>query len=59
MDAQIKDIKVTPAHFDKQGAIDRDEYATVTLNIPMDTHTGRTWIVELLGLLTREYVQLR
>ena len=58
MDCRIKKIAIVPAHFDNDGAIDRDEFATVTLDIPMDTQTGRDWVAELLGLLTREYVSV-
>ena len=56
IEAQIKDIKVTPAHFDKHGEIDRDEYATVTLNVPMDTIKSRAWVANLLNYLSTEYV---
>ena len=56
MDCQIKKLSIVPAHFNKEGEIDRDEYATLTLDIPMDTQAGRTWIAELLGLLNRQYV---
>lgn len=39
-----------------EGEIDRDEYATLTLKIPMDTDTGRDWVAGLLAHLSREFV---
>ena len=56
MDAQIKDIKITSAHFDKRGEIDRDEFATLTLKIPMDTDLGRKWVAGLFAHLSRDFV---
>ena len=59
MDCQITKLLITPAHFDKDGEIDRDEYATLTLKIPMDTDTGRKWVAGLLEHLSREFVAVQ
>ena len=43
MDAQLKKITVTPAKFDADGAIKSSEFATLTLNVPLDSaaHNAR------------------
>ena len=56
IDAQIKDIKVTPAHFNKHREIDRDEFATLTLKVPMDSEESKVWVTNLFRYLSREYV---
>ena len=56
MDAQIKKIDLVPAAFDKHGEVTREEYATVTLKVPMDSLKGRSWVANLLTFLSRDYV---
>ena len=58
MDAQIAKLQIVPANFNKEGEIDRDEYATLTLKIPMDTDTGRDWVAGLFAYLSREFVSV-
>ena len=41
MDANIVQINAKPAKFNKDGEIVHDEYATLTLNIPMDSLTQK------------------
>ena len=36
MDAKLKKVSITPAKFDDEGAIKADEFATVTIDVPMD-----------------------
>ena len=56
MDAQIKKIDIVPAAFDKHGEVTREEYATVTLKVPLDSLKGRSWLANLLTFLSRDYV---
>lgn len=56
MDAELKGIKIAPAHFDKFGEIDRDEYATLTLNVPMDTEESKDWVAGLFQYLSKKYI---
>ena len=58
IDAQIKDIKITPAHFDKDHYVDRDEFATVTIKVPMDSQEATDWITGLFAHLSREYIKV-
>lgn len=58
MDAQLKKIQITPAHFDKDGEIDRDEFATLTFQVDLDSVSQREAVVELMSILSREYVVL-
>ncbi|MDE0683553.1 MAG: hypothetical protein OXI63_11605 [Candidatus Poribacteria bacterium] len=58
MDAQLKKIQITPAHFDKHGEIDKDEFATLTFNVGLDTKTQQDAVLALMSVLSREYVVL-
>ena len=57
MDAQLKKIIVTPAKFDKDGAIKSSESATLTLDVPLDSAAQREALVELMTLLDNEWVK--
>ena len=57
MDAQLKKITVTPAKFDEDGDIKSTEFATLTLDVPLDATAQREAIVELMTLLDNEWVK--
>lgn len=57
MDAQLKKIAITPAKFDENGDIKSTEFATLTLDVPLDSKTQRDAIVELMTLLDNEWVK--
>ena len=57
MDAQLKKITITPAKFDENGDIKSSEFATLTLDVPLDSKTQREAIVELMTLLDNEWVK--
>ena len=57
MDAQLKKIAITPAKFDDDGAIKSVEFATLTLDVPLDSTAQREAIVELMTLLDKEWVK--
>ena len=57
MDAQLKKITVTPAKFDENGDIKSTEFATLTLDVPLDSTAQREAIVELMTLLNNEWVK--
>jgi len=56
MDARLKKIQITPMKFDKEGAMQREEFATLTIEVPMDSITQRTAIIELCELLDQEWI---
>ena len=56
MDARLKKIQITPVKFDKEGAMQREEFATLTLEVPMDSTGQRAAIIELCELLDQEWV---
>ena len=58
MDAKLKKIQITPVKFDKEGAMQREEFATVTLEVPMDSTGQRAAIVELCELLDQEWIKV-
>ena len=56
MDAKLKKIQITPMKFDKQGDIQREEFATLTVEVPMDSTGQRAAIMNLCELLDQEWV---
>lgn len=58
MDARLKRIQITPVKFDKEGDIKAGEFATVTLDIPMDSTGQRAAIVALCELLDQEWIKV-
>ena len=56
MDAKIGQIVVKPAKWNKDGDLVQDEYAVLTLNIPMDSQTQKKEVVALTELLDKEHV---
>ena len=56
MDAKLKKIQITPVKFDKEGDIKAGEFATVSLDIPMDSTGQRAAVIELCALLDQEWV---
>ena len=56
MDARLKKIQITPVKFDKEGDIKDPEFATLTLEVPMDSTGQRAAIIELCELLDQEWV---
>lgn len=58
MDAKLKKIQITPMKFDKDGDIQKEEFATLTIEVPMDSAGQRAAIVSLLELLAQEWIIL-
>lgn len=58
MDARLKKIQITPVKFDKEGDIKDPEFATLTLEVPMDSTGQRAAIIELCELLDQEWITL-
>ena len=56
LDAKLRKIVVTPAKFDDEGEIKSEEFATLTLDVPMDSKAQRAAIMELMDLLDQEWV---
>ena len=59
MDAQIRKIAITPAKFDENGDPKSEEFATLTLDVPMDSIAQRQAIIELMTLLDQQWVKVR
>ena len=57
MDAKLKKMNVTPAKFDENGEIKSEEFATLTLDVPMDSTGQRQAIIQLMTLLDKEWVK--
>jgi hypothetical protein len=58
MDAKLKKIQITPMKFNKEGDVQKEEFATLTLEVPLDGLTQREEIMSLFDLLSREWVKL-
>lgn len=56
MDAKLKKIQITPMKFDNDGDVQKEEFATLTVEVPMDSAGQRDAIVSVLQLLSREWV---
>ncbi len=56
MDAKLKKIQITPMKFDKDGEVQREEFATLTIEVPMDSAGQRTAIMNLCELLSQEWI---
>jgi len=58
MDAKLKKIQITPMKFNKEGDVQKEEFATLTLEVPLDSLTQKEEVMNLFDLLTREWVRL-
>ena len=58
MDSKLKKIQVTPLKFDKEGEVQKEEFATITLEVPLDSRSQREEVIKLFDLLTAEWVKL-
>ena len=56
MDAKLKKIQITPMKFDKEGEPQKEEFATLVLEVPMDSTGQRAAIIELCELLDQQWV---
>ena len=56
MDARLKKIQITPMKFDKEGDPQQEEFATITLEVPMDSTGQRAAIIELCELLDQQWI---
>ena len=58
MDAKLKKIQITPVKFNKDGDVQKEEFATLTFEVPLDSLTQRQEVVVLFDLLSREWVRI-
>ena len=56
MDAKISQIQIKPARFNKDGELTTEEYASITMNIPLDSAGQKESLIELIQLTSREWV---
>ena len=56
MDAKLKKIQITPIKFDKEGEIQKEEFATLTIEVPMDSTSQRAAVINLCELLDQEWI---
>ena len=58
MDAKLKKIQITPVKFNKDGDVQKEEFATLTFEVPLDSLTQRQEIINLFETLNREWVRI-
>lgn len=58
MDAKIKKIQITPVKFNKDGDVQKEEFATLTFEVPLDSLTQRQEVMRLFETLSREWVRI-
>ena len=58
MDAKLKKIQITPVKFNKEGDVQKEEFATLTFEVPLDSLTQRQEIMSLFETLSREWVRI-
>lgn len=56
MDAKLKKIQITPMKFDKDGEVQKEEFATLTIEVPMDSTGQRAAIMHICELLDQEWI---
>jgi hypothetical protein len=58
MDAKLKKIQITPVKFNKDGDVQKEEFATLTFEVPLDSLTQRQEVMALFDTLSREWVRI-
>jgi len=58
MDAKLKKISIDPVKLNADGEIQKSEMATITLEVPLDTISQKDEIVDLLDVLSKEWVKV-
>ena len=58
MDAKLKKIQITPVKFNKEGDVQKEEFATLTFEVPLDSLTQRQEVMSLFETLSREWVRV-
>ena len=53
MKAQIKSVKVTPEKLDKNGDIQKEEFATITLEVPIDNNEQYEALTQTVLLINK------
>ena len=56
MEAIFKKLQLTPIKFNKDGDVSKEEFATLTVEIPMDSAGQREKVQDLLKLLSLETI---
>ena len=59
MDAKLKKIQITPVKFNKEGDVQKEEFATLTFDVPLDSLTQRQEVMTLFEMLSREWVRIK
>lgn len=58
MDAKLKKIQIIPVKFNKDGDVQKEEFATLTFEVPLDSLTQRQEVMTLFETLSREWVRV-
>ena len=58
MDAKLKKIQIIPVKFNKDGDVQKEEFATLTFEVPLDSLTQRQEVMTLFESLNREWMRI-
>ena len=58
MDAKLKKIQIIPVKFNKDGDVQKEEFATLTFEVPLDSLTQRQEVMALFESLSREWMRI-
>lgn len=58
MDAQLKKITITPTSFDKEGEVSKEVFATIVLEVPIESKAQADEVSDLRNVYKREWVTL-
>ena len=58
MDAKLKKIMITPTKFKDDGDVDKEEFATLTFEVPLAESVQREQVAELMSRLQSEWFTL-
>ncbi len=58
MDARLQKIQITPVKLNSEGDVQKPETAVITLEVPLDSISQREEIIDLLDVLSKEWVKV-
>lgn len=58
MDAKLLKIQITPVKLDAEGNVKMPETAVIALEMPMDSASQKEAIIELMGMLSEEWLKV-
>lgn len=58
LEAQLKKIQIVPTAFNDEGEVKKEQFATLTFELHLDSQIQRDELIKLLDILGKEWVKL-